>query len=215
MGHGAGIDHAARRLRDILRDVTDDLKAPLKLSQQLVMTPQLQMAIRLLGTASDDLQALIDTHLAAHPGTLAVLDGPDPLDDADPEDRFRHLDASPFDDARGDVFVVGNPPQVRANGQGYPRYRAVGDQPEARWLVRALRQRAKTYAKVVEGLVTARPQIATAHAGDKLAPVALHELASVVGMHESTIARVVSAVTLRNLHGVVGLVAVKRGITIA
>jgi DNA-directed RNA polymerase specialized sigma54-like protein len=173
------------------------------LSEQLVMTPQLQMAIKLLGTPTAELDAVIA------PLREAIAEG-----DPDPdEDSWTYLDESPFSTADGDVFVHGNPPRARANGRVLPRYRGVTK--EGAWLARALQQRAKTYEKIVGAIVELRPQIALAQLGEKVDAVAPRAVSDVVSMHESTIGRVVKACRIQNLHGTFGLAVGKRGITIA
>ena len=176
----------------------------IKLSEQLVMTPQLQLALRLLETPTDKLDAIIARMREG------LVDGdPDPSDD----DTWTYLDDPPFSPPIGDVFVFGNPPQARANGCAFPRYR--GTTEESRWLVRALRQRAKSYEKVVGAIVGLRPQISIAMAGEKSEPVTARALAKQIDIHESTIGRVIRACRWQNVHGTFGFAMSKRGISIA
>jgi DNA-directed RNA polymerase specialized sigma54-like protein len=200
--------------------MTDDLKPQLKLSQQLVMTPQLQLALKLLTTPSTELPALIASH-ALEP----LPDGePDPLGAISDEERehAEELGIEPwsFRDTpdvvrEADVGVFGNPPEVRANRAASPRVRIVATADkdrlrDAAWLLRALRQRAKAYEKVIAVIAELRPQIATTTA---FPPVPVREVAERLGMHESTISRVVTAVRYQTIHGVHGLKAGKKGIT--
>ena len=83
---------------------------------------------------------------------------------------------------------------------------------DASWLLRALRQRARTYEKVVGAIAELRPRLAIA---DKIDAVPVREIAEKIGMHESTITRVASAVRWQNRLGVFGLAAGKRGIVVA
>ena len=214
---------------------------PLKLSQQLVMTPQLQLAIRLLSTPTHELAAVLVSWHDAHPGVLVELSPgePDPYDD---EDRRMTEDDggtwtplrehSPFAAAappaptsggpfvpvfatapmpapsRADVWVSGDPPRAKANGRAFPRYRIATDDKdearEARWLLRALRQRARTYAKVVQGVVDLR------RAGD--ADPTRRAVAEAIGMHESTIERVIAACRFETAGGMFRLVERSRRI---
>jgi len=208
---------------------------PPKLAQQLVMTPQLQLAIRLLSTPTHELAAALAPWHAAHPGVLVELsaDEPDPYDDEDrriTEDDggtwtpFR--EHSPFAAApapapasggvyvpvfataaasppsRADVWVSGEPPRAEANGRAFPRLRVATDDKdqarEARWLLRALRQRARTYAKIVQGVVDLR----RANGEDPTR----RQVAEAIGMHESTIERVIAACRFETADGMRRLV---------
>jgi DNA-directed RNA polymerase specialized sigma54-like protein len=198
----------------------------LKLSQQLVMTPQLQMAIRLLATPTTELFAMVATWRAEHPGAvdeLAVgeIDPYDAveLESAADDERppWLFVDEEPLPPLGGppiDAWVFGNPPQVRANPRAFPRLKIVSDdrdaKREAAWLVRSLRQRAKTYEAVVRAAVELRPAVAISLAPDKLEPMTVRAIAEVVGMHESTITRVVSSCRFQTMHGAITFVH-KRG----
>jgi len=199
--------------------MADDLDDKIKLSQQLVMTPQLQLAIKLLATPSQELAALI----APTPGIEPAEPGdPDPLQTPNDEELelqtetgvtpWSFLIERPAElaPAEADVWIFGNPPVARANRAVLPRLRGTGR--DAAWLLRALRQRSKTYERVVEALLEARPQLAVA--AGPIEPVPLRHVAETIGMHESTIMRVCSACRIQNLHGVWSLAATKRGITI-
>ena len=63
--------------------MADDVKNQIKLGQQLAMTPQLQMAIRLLSTPSGDLHVMLDDLHGLEPATGHV----DPLLQASDEER--------------------------------------------------------------------------------------------------------------------------------
>jgi Sigma-54, DNA binding domain/Sigma-54 factor, Activator interacting domain (AID) len=200
----------------------------LKLSHQLVMTPQLQMAIKLLATPTGQLPALVDEWRAQHPGcTVALpLGAPDPADerelaeaDAYDQPEFWLHDDSPLPpDPRADVWIFGNPPEVRANGRAFPRLMPYGEveieREAARWFIRALRNRAKAYETVMRGIVTLRPELAVARDGKKLALVPVRGIAEAIQMHESTVKRVTSACQFQNVHGVFALETRKFGIGI-
>jgi hypothetical protein len=203
--------------------VNDDDPAapPLELSQQLVMTPQLQMAIRLLATPTRELPALIAEWQETHPGTIAPL-GPGEVDPYDERERelaaeeefepFFYCEDEPLPQLGADVWVFGNPPRARANGRALPRFKAVFDDAamtrsavdarQASWLVRALRQRARTYERIVAAVVGLRPRLAIAPDPSEIEPVAVRDVAEAVGMHESTIGRVAAACRFQTLHGV-------------
>lgn len=185
------------------------------LSKQLVMTPQLQLAIRMLATPSGELATMIYDYALV---TLAPGEA-DPADVAEEESSeiWRALDKSPFEDDRGDVFVFGNPPQVRANRSAYPRMRvdpstsvASDRKRDAAWVVRALRQRARTQERVVAAIVAQQPRLAISIDGSDLDPIRPRDLATAIGMHESTVARVTSVMTIRNLHGVLAFEGSKK-----
>jgi len=208
--------------------MADDLKHQIKLGQSLVMTPQLQMAIKLLATPSSEVASLVAATRGvepAQPGDLDPLQAPN----AEEQELQEETGVTPWSfllerpsellETDADVWIYGNPPVARANREVLPKLRAIqsADQEalrEAAWLFRALRQRAKSYERVVETLLELRPQLAIAVSPEAFAPVPLREVAQKVGMHESTITRVVSACRIQNLHGVWGLVATKRGIGI-
>ncbi len=191
----------------------DGIKNQLKLSQQLVMTPQLQMAIKILATPSRELP--VAQWIADTPGLVHLpVDERDPLDveeeanAADPEQ-----DLPPWFPATEsplpvlaeipDVWVFGNPPQARANRAGYPRLK--GETTEAKWLLRALRQRARTYEKIVQAIVDLRPLLGVTLDPQLVDPVPVRAVADAVGMHESTITRVAQGCRLQNLHLIVAI----------
>jgi DNA-directed RNA polymerase specialized sigma54-like protein len=188
---------------------------------ELVMTPQLQLAIRLLGTATRELPALIADWQQAHPGAVEALapGEADPYDERELEVAAEeevapwfYFEEEPFPPLGADVWVFGNPPEVRANGRGLPRIRAVfddvsmtrsaADVRQASWLVRGLRQRARTYEQVVAAVIGLRPELATAPDPSQIEPVSSDAVADAVGMHESTIRRIVMACRFQTVHGV-------------
>ncbi len=207
---------------------TPDLKTELKLSKQLVMTPQLQLAIRLLATPTAKLPVLVADWQREHPEALVPLgDGePDPADAGEPGDSdddapppLRLLAEPPLpadpDGRVADVWVFGNPPEALANRAALLRLRvstqvAIEHVTAARWFVRALRQRLQAYQKIVQAVVTLRPELATVPLGTDVKPVKKRELADLVGMHESTIGRVASACVVQNRRAVFGLEHVVR-----
>ena len=199
--------------------MADDLDAKIKLSQQLVMTPQLQMAIRLLVTPSSELTALVAPTPGVEP---AELGDPDPLLTPNEEEAELQTETgvTPWNfllerpaelpEADADVWIFGNPPVARANRAVLPRLRGTGR--DAAWLFRSLRQRSKMYERVVEALLEVRPQLAVA--AGTIEPVSLRRISDQLGVHESTVKRICSACRVQNLHGVWSLTATKRGIAI-
>ena len=191
------------------------------------MTPQLQLAIRLLSTAAADLPALLTDWKIRHPGAIVEL-GPGDVDPHDVRERellaedpgyqpFFYYDEEPFPQLGADVWVFGNPPQVRANGRALPRFKAAFDEAaltrsaadirHASWLIRGLRQRARTYEQVIAAVVGIRPRLAIAPDPSQIEPVTVGVVAEIVGVHESTIRRVAGACRFQTLHGVMRLVA--------
>jgi len=210
-------------------DATAHIRRQLKLSQQLVMTPQLQMAIKLLGMPSRDVAAMLDTWRAEHPGSVDEL----PIGVPDPGDEHERTQAAenevepwffppdgeqPLSPVETDVWIYGNPPQARAHGRAFPRLVVVATEPdgrrEAMWLVRALRQRAKTYERVVATTVALWPELATALDPTVLAPIKIRDVAERMGMHESTITRVAGAAQFRTLHGLFAYAVAKSKLTV-
>jgi hypothetical protein len=192
----------------MIREMSED--AP-----PLLMTPQLQLAVRLLATPSGELAGVLGEH-----GLRVLLPGEtDPYDVIeqqaaleDERDPWFPLDAHPLPTlgSAPDVWIAGNPPVARANGAAYPRLVASTSDRQGLWLVRALRQRAKTYESVIAAVLALRPALATTVDPESLAAVTVDELAEAVGMHASTVTRVASAVRFQNLHAVLQLQPVSR-----
>jgi DNA-directed RNA polymerase specialized sigma54-like protein len=199
----------------------DDTK-PLRPLQEPVVTPQLQLALRLLATPLAELPALLAEWQADHPGAVAPLapGEADPYDDRerelaseDPElQPFFYYDEEPLPQLGADVWVFGNPPRARANGRALPRLKVVFDEAamtrsaadarKASWLIRALRQRARTYEQIVGAVLGIRPQLVIAPDPSRIDPVTFGVITEIVGMHESTVRRVAAACRYQTLHGV-------------
>lgn len=194
---------------------------PHKLTQQLVMTPQLQQAVRLLSTPTAELHGVIAEWQAAHPGAVAelALGEPDPDDEREREEAaadgatpFFYYEEEPLPQLGADVWVFGNPPQARANGRALPRLRAVFDDAamtrsaldvrEASWFVRSLRMRARSYETIVAAVLKIRPQLAIAPEPSEVEPVSIDAVAEAVGMHESTVRRIAGVCRFQTLHGI-------------
>ncbi len=74
----------------------------------------------------------------------------------------------------------------------------------AKWLIGALEQRARNTLAVARAIVAAQPTFFTAGA-DFLVPLTLRTVADTVGLHESTVSRVVSGKFMQTSFGVVPL----------
>jgi sigma-54-like protein len=201
-----------------------------KLSKQLVMTPQLQMAIKLLGTPTKELGSIIDPVVASYGAGLVPLrpDERDPMIDImaaayaeEDQEPWEPRDESPFApktdgvyvpialgpniDDHADVWIFGDPPVARANGRAFPRFRVTeGAAHDAKWLVRALWQRAKTYERIVGAVLAMRPELAHGGGFEQLYK---RDLAEALEMHESTISRTLLACRIRNAKGIWGFVS--------
>jgi len=200
--------------------MSDDVKRELKLSQQLVMTPQLQMAIKMLQTSTGDLHTMLDNIAGLEP---AMLDDPDLLQPSSEEMAAEQEDGRvpwSFDvtvHGSGDVSIVGDPPVARAVRGVLPYVRVKQDadaeqKREALWFARAMRQRARTYELFTATLLARRPSLATATSPADVEPVKVRELAEEMGMHESTITRVATGIRIENSRGVLSLTSDKRGV---
>ncbi len=72
-----------------------EIKQSLKLSQQLVMTPQLQQAIKLLQLNRMELQELVTQEMVENPVLEEILEGEGPVEGSDPEaEQLRDEQAS-------------------------------------------------------------------------------------------------------------------------
>ena len=190
------------------------------------MTPQLQLALKLLGTPSAKLRELIDEFCGAlEPlpvGTPDPLAAPSDEETAELEDNgtpiWEWLAEPPLPALGADVWVFGNPPRVRANRDALPYLRTAAtasndDRRNAAWLFRALRQRAKTFERIASAIVGAHPRLAIAE--DDIPPVATREIAEAIGIHESTVGRVADGgMRLQNIHGVFALANRKHTISV-
>ncbi|NBV54873.1 MAG: RNA polymerase sigma-54 factor [Proteobacteria bacterium] len=76
----------------------------------------------------------------------------------------------------------------------------------AKWLLNALEQRAKTTLAIAKEMVRRQRQFLDA-GPEFLVPLTLREVAEVVGVHESTVSRVVSGKYILTPHGVLGFKA--------
>lgn len=170
--------------------------------KQLLMTAQLKLAIELLSKP----HAQVVTVLREHAAGLRELrpDEVDPLDARDLEDGWvwQRLPMLPVvaGQPEPDVWLTGEPLVVTANGT-LPRFFVdESASREAQWILRAVRQRARAYAKVAAELVAANEAWLRTRAG---APtrVTLRAVAEKIGMHESTISRVCSVGVMQSARG--------------
>ncbi len=165
-----------------------------------------QLIGELLATTTSELLRVIDTWCADNPGCVSPLGSCelDPLDEEELEaagregrPAFMFIDEEPLPPPHADIWVYGDPVEVRANGRAIPRLKVLTDAPEppsafpdgshaqigrsdqlraATWLVRALRDRARIYETLVRGIVELRPGIAVIHEPKGVAPLQLAEL---------------------------------------
>lgn len=115
---------------------------------------------------------------------------------------------------RGDWQVELNPdafPRVRVN----PYYASLvrradnstdnttmrGQLQEARWFIKSLKSRGETLLKVARCIVS-RQQDFLEHGEEAMLPMVLHDVAEVVGMHESTISRVTTQKYMHTPRGI-------------
>lgn len=184
----------------------DDDEMKLKLSQQLVMTPQLQMAIRMLSQNLESLLLELDAARKKNP-MLSVQTrttrpiGPFPPDLETIPEVYVYLEGGevfvePNINAMPDIFI-GNVlvPEIdpESDSTASPLDKIPAEKREqARevlWLARAVQQRAKTYAKIIRAIVERAPQWFRDEDNDP-PKFTLRDIAEAVGMHESTIKRV-------------------------
>jgi hypothetical protein len=179
----------------------------------------------LLGTASSELLGVIDTWCADNPGCVSPLGSReiDPLDEQEREaagregrPAFMFLDEEPLPPPHADVWVYGDPVEVRANGRAIPRLKVLTNAPTppstfadgshaqlgrsdqlraATWLVRALRDRARIYETLVRGIVALRPAIAVVREPKGVAPLQVAELVARTKLDSEVVRR--SASVLR------------------
>lgn len=92
-----------------------DLKLNFRLSQQLVMTPQLQQAIKLLQLSRIELQQTINSELLENPVLEEVIDAPDPnLVQEGKKDSEENPEGSWEDYVQGYDSNSSTPPSIRA-----------------------------------------------------------------------------------------------------
>jgi RNA polymerase sigma-54 factor len=186
--------------------VDDDTK--LKLSQQLVMTPQLQQAIRMLSQNLEELLRELDATRKKNP-MLSVQTrttrpiGPFPPDLETIPEVYVYLQG-------GDVFVEPNInalPDIFIGNILVPQFDPEDDSAaspldkvpaekkeqarEVLWLARAVQQRAKTYVSVIRAIVMRGPPWFKDEDNDP-PKFTVREIAEEVGMHESTISRILT-----------------------
>ncbi|MFT3713447.1 MAG: hypothetical protein QM817_37805 [Archangium sp.] len=176
----------------------------MKLGQQLVMTPQLQMAIQLLSKPHAEVVAVLREQAAGLRELNA--DEVDPLDANDLEEGWlwQRLPMLPrlADQPEPDVWLTGEPLVATANGT-LPRFFVdASTSREQQFVLRAVRQRARTYEKVAAVLVAANEAWLRSGAGEAT-PVKFRDVAQKIGMHESTIQRVCGAGVMQSARGLV------------
>ncbi len=161
--------------------------------------------MRLIGLEKEDLQAVIALiqSLSPRPGAQSH--------------------AAPVQYVIPDVFVrrVRDSWQVELNVDAFPRLRVNpyyaslvrradnspdnstmrGQLQEARWFIKSLKSRSDTLLKVARCIVD-RQQEFLEHGPEAMRPMVLHDVAEVVGMHESTISRVTTQKYMHTPRGI-------------
>jgi RNA polymerase sigma-54 factor len=174
--------------------------------EKLVTTPQLQMAIKMLSMSLDELLGEVDRLRKENPLLSIQMRtsrpiGPFPPDLETLPEVYVYLRG-------GDVFVeanvnampdifVGNKlvPSIEEENDGTNDLVAQfpDDQKDharsAAWIARAVQQRAKTYVKIVREIAGRAPMWFKDEYADPPAGT-MRDVAEAVGMHESTITRV-------------------------
>lgn len=190
----------------------------MKLGSQLVMTPQLQLAISLLSKP----HAEVATLLAQHAAGLRELgaDETDPLDARELEDA-REDERAPWlwqrlpmlerveGQPEADVWLTGDPLVATANGT-LPRYATdASTTREVAWVLRAVRQRSRTFETIAAVLV-AENEVFLRTGDGKAKQLRFSEAAQRVGMHASTIERVCSVGVMQSARGFTSFASLTR-----
>ena len=155
----------------------------------LVLTPKLQMAIKLLGMSWRQLYTLIEEEMARCPHLRWEPPEVDPAADVEIAVHSDKILAWVSD--TGELYVATNPSGDRDGGStDVDAYR------EAQWLVRSVEQRHKSIERVVEALAARQEPFLRGHRGTP-ETISLRSLADEVAFHESTVRRVLSGKTVR------------------
>jgi hypothetical protein len=189
----------------------------LRQSQALVMTPQLQQAIKMLQLSNLELTDFIDGEIQQNPllerceragGEISEIKSLDPRPGL-------HFDPPVPQPVVPDILMRAQPeggwivqlntetlPRVLVNNKYYMQVReAARSKAEkdylterlhaANWLVKSLHQRATTILKVAAEIVRQQDAFFR-HGVPSLRPLILRDVADAIGMHESTISRATS-----------------------
>ena len=172
------------------------------MKDQLVMTPQLQQAIRMLGMNLEELLLELDATRKRNPllsmqtRTTRPI-GPFPPDLETIPEVYVYLEGGavnvePNVNALPDIFI-GNVLVDAEKEASFDQVPAEKKEQarEVYWLARAVQQRAKTYVKIIHAIVSLAPQWFRDEDNDPPKFI-LRDIAEPVGMHESTIDRVLS-----------------------
>lgn len=175
------------------------------MKNQLLMTPQLQQAIKLLTMPFPEVRTLLESE-AARLGLRRLTDEEvDPLDEQELAAAAEE-ERAPFTFSRtalgspeADVWLRGE--ALVSNGS-LPRFvtPSGGPDKEATWLMRAIRQRAKTFERVAAAIVAANgPYFATTQ--DAPTRLSKRALAQELGIHSSTLDRVAHTGMMESARG--------------
>lgn len=169
-----------------------------RVMQALALTPQLQRAIRLLECDRRELEEIVEQELADNP----ALERVSAAEPGEPEVVATVGDGVELPRGSGlrvrqEAASIMTPGAVRAP--------ATDEQTrDAEWLIRSLARRDEIVRQVVE-LALARHTAFFAGSTAEVAPIPLGEAAEALGLHESTLRRVVSNKAVRCVHGVTHL----------
>ncbi|MEM0909211.1 MAG: RNA polymerase factor sigma-54, partial [Pseudomonadota bacterium] len=193
----------------------------LQLREKNALTPVAEAVLANLHlVAKRDVRRLVD---ACNASEAAVLEVIALIRTLDPRPG-RAFDTSPLQAIEPDVIVRARPdggflvlldtarlPRVLVDSDYHAEITACGTQQatsfanqclrSAHWLTRSLDQRAKTIVKVASAIVT-RQRAFFEGTARHVSPLTLREIAEDIGMHESTVSRVVSNKALSSPRGV-------------
>jgi len=168
-----------------------------KVNQALALTPQLQRAIRMLECDRRELEEIVEQALVDNP----ALERVSAAEPGEPEVVATVGDGVELPRGAGlrlrqEAASIMAPGAVRAPTDEQTR--------DAEWLIRSLEQREKLVRQVVE-LARARHRAYLDGSSEELTPVPLGDAARALGIHESTLRRLVAGKSVRSARGVTPL----------
>jgi len=170
----------------------------MKQETPLALTPLLQMAIRILQSDREQLLAMIDAELADNP-CLVQRREPEAADDATvatigEDGAISHVDL-------GELALIDDTPPDPSEPGGQE---AAKQWQSAQWLITSLEKRRAMVQRLLGHLVALTPDYFSA-AGETAPRITVSDLASALGLHESTVKRLVADKSVRCAHGVLPL----------
>lgn len=187
--------------------MSDDLPKPqgLDLLQNLVMTPEIQKAIRLLGTSGRELLAVVRAEVEANPA-LEIDACPEPSPPIQPEVTVERTGISLQVVLRNVLPPVRITPEFAASLSANPRAgdeeskRRVAQAQRARWFLASLERRRETVETVVRDVVEHHQAFFDGELGP-LRPLFPSEVAMWTEMHVRTVLQVVKSQEIRTCQG--------------